>query len=186
MALQANLDIAELSGTGPRGRIVKNDILSFLNNSKVKENNLNEEVLKVSSSEKFVKIPNSNMRKIIADRLSQSKREIPHFYLTVDCQIDELLSLRKDLNSRSKDGKFKLSINDFVISDSYGDGLYGSQWSCEVDGDYTISDQWGNVLAQLIATNGDFVNFLTSFRILILALYLTFFVLVGKKAPKAK
>jgi Pyruvate/2-oxoglutarate dehydrogenase complex, dihydrolipoamide acyltransferase (E2) component, and related enzymes len=116
MALQANLDIAELSGTGPRGRIVKNDILSFLNNSKVKENNLNEEVLQVSSSENIVKIPNSNMRKIIADRLSQSKREIPHFYLTVDCQIDELLSLRKDLNSRSKDGKFKLSINDFVIS----------------------------------------------------------------------
>jgi len=47
---------------------------------------------------------------------------------------------------------------DFVISDSYGDGLYGSQWSCEVDGDYVISDQGGNILAQLIATNGDFGN----------------------------
>ena len=116
MALQANLDISKVSGTGPRGRVIKNDILSFLGNPKVSEKNLNEEFLSKNSSENFVKIPNSNMRKIIAERLSQSKQEIPHFYLTVDCEIDELLSLRKDLNSRSKDGRFKLSINDFVIS----------------------------------------------------------------------
>ena len=58
-------------------------------------------------------IPNTGMRKVIAQRLLQSKQTIPHFYLTIDCEVDELLKVRKDLNARSDD--YKLSVNDFVI-----------------------------------------------------------------------
>ena len=57
--------------------------------------------------------PLSSMRKVIASRLSESKQTVPHFYLTVECQLDELLKVRKDLNSRSDE--YKISVNDFVI-----------------------------------------------------------------------
>ena len=64
-----------------------------------------------SVAAKFV--ANSNMRKVIANRLTDSKQTIPHFYLSTDCIIDKLLEVRSDLNSRST--IYKLSINDFVI-----------------------------------------------------------------------
>jgi len=57
--------------------------------------------------------PASTMRKVIAQRLTESKQTVPHFYLTVDCEIDNLLALRKDLNSRSDD--YKISVNDLII-----------------------------------------------------------------------
>src|SRR3546814_3555987 len=57
--------------------------------------------------------PLSSMRKVIAKRLTESKQQVPHFYLTVDCRIDELLDFRKRHNSRSDD--YKISVNDFVI-----------------------------------------------------------------------
>jgi pyruvate dehydrogenase E2 component (dihydrolipoamide acetyltransferase) len=63
-------------------------------------------------------IPHSNMRKVIAQRLAQSKRDAPHFYLSIDCQIDALLKLRAELNARAPKegpGAYKLSVNDFVI-----------------------------------------------------------------------
>jgi pyruvate dehydrogenase E2 component (dihydrolipoamide acetyltransferase) len=61
----------------------------------------------------YREVPHSGMRKIVASRLTQSKQTIPHFYLSVDCELDNLLKLRKDLNARSDD--YKLSVNDFVI-----------------------------------------------------------------------
>jgi pyruvate dehydrogenase E2 component (dihydrolipoamide acetyltransferase) len=57
--------------------------------------------------------PLSGMRKVIAKRLTESKQQVPHFYLTVDCELDELLKVRKELNARSDD--YKISVNDFVI-----------------------------------------------------------------------
>jgi pyruvate dehydrogenase E2 component (dihydrolipoamide acetyltransferase) len=60
--------------------------------------------------------PANNMRKTIARRLSEAKQTVPHFYLTVDCELDALLGLRKELNaSGEKSGAYKLSVNDFVI-----------------------------------------------------------------------
>ena len=66
----------------------------------------------------YVEAPNSAVRKIIAQRLTESKREAPHFYLTVDCHIDALLEARKELNSRSPaegPDAYKISVNDFVV-----------------------------------------------------------------------
>ena len=65
-------------------------------------------------------VPHDNMRKIIAQRLSLSKQTIPHFYLTIDCDIGKLVSAREEINAaapKDKDGKpaYKLSVNDFVI-----------------------------------------------------------------------
>jgi pyruvate dehydrogenase E2 component (dihydrolipoamide acetyltransferase) len=61
----------------------------------------------------YREVPHSGMRKIVASRLTLSKQTIPHFYLSVDCELDNLLKLRKDLNARSDD--YKLSVNDFII-----------------------------------------------------------------------
>jgi pyruvate dehydrogenase E2 component (dihydrolipoamide acetyltransferase) len=65
-------------------------------------------------------VPHDNMRRIIAQRISQSKQTIPHFYLTVDCDIGRLVAAREEINAaapKDKDGKpaYKLSVNDFVI-----------------------------------------------------------------------
>jgi pyruvate dehydrogenase E2 component (dihydrolipoamide acetyltransferase) len=57
----------------------------------------------------------SNMRKTIARRLTESKTTVPHFYLTIDCELDKLLAQRKELNSRMEDSGVKLSVNDFII-----------------------------------------------------------------------
>lgn len=62
-------------------------------------------------------IPNSQIRKVTAQRLTMSKQTIPHYYLTMDCRIDKLVALRAELNA-SANGNFKLSINDFVIKAS--------------------------------------------------------------------
>jgi pyruvate dehydrogenase E2 component (dihydrolipoamide acetyltransferase) len=61
-------------------------------------------------------VPNSGMRKTIARRLVEAKSTIPHFYLTIDCVIDDLMKLRKDINE--KGGDYKVSVNDFVIKAS--------------------------------------------------------------------
>jgi pyruvate dehydrogenase E2 component (dihydrolipoamide acetyltransferase) len=61
----------------------------------------------------FEEIPNSSMRKIIARRLTEAKSTIPHFYLSIDCEVDALLKVRGELNGRSD--AYKLSVNDFVI-----------------------------------------------------------------------
>ncbi len=67
--------------------------------------------------QEFTEIPHSNMRKVIAQRLQESKQQVPHFYLTIEVEIDKLLEMRRDLNGRAPDGEgaYKISINDFVI-----------------------------------------------------------------------
>ena len=72
------------------------------------------------SSRAYEVVPHDNMRKIIARRLIEAKHTIPHFYLTIDCDIDKLLAAREEINAaapKDKDGKpaYKLSVNDFVI-----------------------------------------------------------------------
>jgi len=66
----------------------------------------------------FTDIPMTNMRQIIAKRLVQSKQTVPHYYLSVDIELDELMSLRKELNEMLEKEKVKLSVNDFIIKAS--------------------------------------------------------------------
>ena len=65
----------------------------------------------------YTEIPNNNIKKITAKRLTEAKSEIPHFYLSVDCVLDNLLAARKELNDKAN-GEFKLSVNDFIVKAS--------------------------------------------------------------------
>lgn len=122
MAAQSGLDLAALSGSGPNGRIVKADIESALSGVAPVQTGATAPALPPRASApaqpgsaSYTEIPNNNMRKVIARRLVESKQLVPHFYLTIECDIDNLLAMRKDLNERAKDGAYKLSVNDFVI-----------------------------------------------------------------------
>ncbi|HJM92719.1 MAG: pyruvate dehydrogenase complex dihydrolipoamide acetyltransferase [Alphaproteobacteria bacterium] len=123
MATQAGLDLASVSGSGPRGRIVKADIEAAMATGGTPAAAPVAPVTATPAAPAadasalegaFELQPLSTMRKTIARRMSESKREAPHFYLTVDCELDALLSLRTELNERA-DAAFKLSVNDLVI-----------------------------------------------------------------------
>ena len=120
IAEQAGVDISVVNGSGPNGRIVKRDIEAAIDVS-VPATNLTATLAKASSiiegSGGYTEIPNSTMRKVIAKRLLESKQTVPHFYLTVDCQIDALLSMRGTMNAAAPEGDrgYKISVNDFVV-----------------------------------------------------------------------
>jgi pyruvate dehydrogenase E2 component (dihydrolipoamide acetyltransferase) len=130
LAEQAGLDLARLDGSGPHGRIVKADIERAVKDGtgKAAEKPAAAEAPEAKAptpgpapagstapiGDAYEEVPLTNMRKVIARRLTESKQTVPHFYLTIDCELDALLALRKDLNGR--DGAdYKLSVNDFVI-----------------------------------------------------------------------
>ena len=116
MAEQAGLDLGKISGSGPNGRIVKADIESALVRTRpglASTKSFPSAAPETSSPESVTSVPNTNMRKIIAKRLTEAKQTIPHFYLSIDCEIDNLLEVRTELNGRSTE--YKLSINDFII-----------------------------------------------------------------------
>jgi pyruvate dehydrogenase E2 component (dihydrolipoamide acetyltransferase) len=121
MAQQAGLDLARLNGSGPHGRIVKADIDAALARGAPAAAKPTPAVAPAAAPPAFglpafTEQPHSMMRKVIARRLVESKREAPHFYLTLDCNIDRLLQLRQEINvKREKD---KISVNDFVIKAS--------------------------------------------------------------------
>ena len=117
IAADAGLDLGHVSGSGPRGRIVKRDveaaIASGVSAAAPAAPAAPVAVGAMPGMPDYIAIPNSMMRKTIARRLSESKQQAPHFYLTVDCRLDELLELRKKLNNNATD--FKLSVNDLII-----------------------------------------------------------------------
>jgi pyruvate dehydrogenase E2 component (dihydrolipoamide acetyltransferase) len=117
MAAQAGLDLARVSGSGPRGRVVAADVERAGASGGVAQSAAPGTALvptvPIVQPGGVVEIPLDNMRRIIARRLTESKQTIPHFYLTIECETDTLLELRKKLNSKSD--AYKLSVNDFVI-----------------------------------------------------------------------
>ena len=128
MAQQAGLDTTKLTGSGPHGRIVRADIEAALArpaasaapapSTSAPSNPARAPSPAAAITAPHRKLPLSSMRKVIARRLSESKREIPHFYVSMDIELDAMLKLREELNTRSpKDGPgaFKLSVNDLII-----------------------------------------------------------------------
>ena len=131
IAAQNDLDLALLDGTGPNGRIVKRDVEAALESGVAEK----PQEAKSAPAEKaegkaaaaplpfaegsYEEIKHTPMRKTIARRLTQSKQTIPHFYLTIDCALDALLALRRELNDRAARDQekpaYKLSVNDFII-----------------------------------------------------------------------
>ncbi|MBU74714.1 MAG: pyruvate dehydrogenase complex dihydrolipoamide acetyltransferase [Rhodospirillaceae bacterium] len=110
IAAERGIDLARLSGSGPHGRILRRDVEEqAASPAPVMAALASAPVAGASSLE-----PNSQMRRIIAQRLQESKANAPHFYLTVDCEIDNLLAARRMMNDKAADG-VKISINDLVI-----------------------------------------------------------------------
>ena len=124
MASDAGIDVAVISGSGPHGRIVKSDIEAAMAGgaqaapaTAQAPSGVPSLPAIIPSMGSYTEIPNSSARKIIAERLTASSRDIPSYMVTVDCEIDRLLEMRKDLNGRSPDGEnaYKISVNDFII-----------------------------------------------------------------------
>ena len=133
IAQQAGIDLSGIQGSGPNGRIVKADVEGASSAPKQAAAPAAQSQAAAAPAPSaapapkpvaptitapHTAVPNSSMRKVIARRLSESKATVPHFYVTMDIEIDALLKLRADLNARApKDGPgaFKLSVNDLVI-----------------------------------------------------------------------
>ena len=135
MAKQAGIDLAMLEGSGPHGRIVKVDVERAIQAGVPEKARPAAEkapparaeaprpaeapgiaptVPAPPPAEPYEEIKLSNMRKVIARRLTEAKQTIPHYYLTIDCELDALLKLRAELNARPG-ADYKLSVNDFLI-----------------------------------------------------------------------
>lgn len=136
IAQQLGVDLRTLKGRGPKGRILRADVeassrlaseqpaaaqlpaaAQIVEPQQVIPQSGPQAVTGEAADEAYTAIPNSSMRKVIARRLSESKREIPHFYLTVDCELDALLALRRQYNAESPQGEgaYKLSVNDLLV-----------------------------------------------------------------------
>lgn len=117
VANEMGVDVCSVSGTGPNGRIVKDDVLNF----KPSAPSVGVAVTGRSSS-LYTMVPHSGMRKVIAARLVESKSTIPHFYLSVDVNVTELLRVRENINcpfvKQDEKSINKISVNDIVIKAS--------------------------------------------------------------------
>jgi pyruvate dehydrogenase E2 component (dihydrolipoamide acetyltransferase) len=141
IAKDAGVDVTALAGSGPHGRVVKVDVEAAIASGGAKaapaakapagapsaapapKPMSDDQVLKLFAEGSYELVPHDNMRKTIARRLVEAKSTIPHFYLTLDCELDALLALRTQLNAAAPMKKtdkgeapaYKLSVNDMVI-----------------------------------------------------------------------
>jgi pyruvate dehydrogenase E2 component (dihydrolipoamide acetyltransferase) len=134
MAKEANIDIGRIQGTGPHGRVIARDVEGAKSGKGLRAPgapaaaaapaavpSMSEQQVRALFEEgSYDVVPHDGMRRTIAQRLTQSTQNIPHFYLTIDCNIGKLLAAREEINAaapKGKDGKpaYKLSVNDFVL-----------------------------------------------------------------------
>ncbi|CAN9501311.1 unnamed protein product [Ophioblennius macclurei] len=129
LAAEKGIDLAQVSGSGPDGRVTRKDIDSFVPPKAAPAAAAapaptaapaapTPAAVPSAPAGTFTDIPISNIRKVIAQRLMQSKQTIPHYYLSVDVNMDQVLELRTELNAEVKAQNIKLSVNDFIIKAS--------------------------------------------------------------------
>jgi pyruvate dehydrogenase E2 component (dihydrolipoamide acetyltransferase) len=135
LAKEAGIDVSRIDGSGPHGRIVARDVEAAKSGRGLKTAGApaaaavapsiapsmsDAQVRALFEDGSYEVVPHDGMRRTIAQRLTQSTQTIPHFYLTIDCNIGKLLAAREEINAaapKDKDGKpaYKLSVNDFVL-----------------------------------------------------------------------
>ncbi|MDX3985211.1 MAG: pyruvate dehydrogenase complex dihydrolipoamide acetyltransferase [Achromobacter sp.] len=108
LAAQWHVDLLGVTGTGPHGRIVRRDVEAARNRAP----SPTATTTPPSGRPAARRVPHTGMRRAIARRLTESKQNVPHFYLSVDCKMDALLALRAQANHG---GAVKLSVNDFIV-----------------------------------------------------------------------
>jgi pyruvate dehydrogenase E2 component (dihydrolipoamide acetyltransferase) len=133
LAKEAGIDVSRIAGSGPHGRVVARDVDAAKSGKGLRAASApgaasataapsmsDQQVRALFEEGSYELVPHDGMRRTIAQRLAQSTQTIPHFYLTIDCNIEKLLAAREEINNtapKDKEGKpaYKLSVNDFVI-----------------------------------------------------------------------
>ena len=131
LAKEAGIDLGRIQGSGPHGRVIARDVEAAKSGKGLApaaatgaplsvQAPSDDKVRALFEEGSYEVIPHDNIRKVIARRLVEAKLTIPHFYLTLDCNIGKLLSAREEINNaapKDKEGKpaYKISVNDFVI-----------------------------------------------------------------------
>ncbi|OSD03624.1 dihydrolipoamide acetyltransferase [Trametes coccinea BRFM310] len=118
IALERGIPLAKVKGSGPNGRILREDVEKYQAPAAGASATPSTAVPQPSASlPEYTDIPVTNMRRTIGTRLTQSKQELPHYYLTLDINMDKVLKLREVFNKSlaEKDKSAKLSVNDFVL-----------------------------------------------------------------------
>ncbi|PNH08810.1 Dihydrolipoyllysine-residue acetyltransferase [Tetrabaena socialis] len=127
VAAELGVDLQAVSGTGPSGRVVAADVRAAQKSAAAAPAPSAAAPSGAGASAdggSFVDIPHSQIRRVVARRLLESKQTVPHYYLTMECQVEELVQLRERMNAlaagggkggREAGGAFKLSVNDFVL-----------------------------------------------------------------------
>lgn len=120
LAKDKGINLSAVKGSGPHGRIVKTDIVNYKGapassgGGASMAQGVDARKIADAYGMAYTEIPNNNIKKVTAKRLLEAKQTIPHFYLTVECVLDNLLSARQQINDAAN-GAYKLSVNDFVI-----------------------------------------------------------------------
>ena len=134
LAKEAGIELARINGSGPHGRIIARDVEEAKSGKGLKApasapaaaapsvapSMSDKQILSLFEPGSYDVVPHDGMRRTIAQRLTASVQTVPHFYLTMDCDIGKLLSAREEINAaapkdREKKPAYKLSVNDFVI-----------------------------------------------------------------------
>ena len=133
LAKEAGVDLTRVQGSGPHGRVIARDVEAAKSGKGLRAPTAggpqgvaiapamsDQQILSLYESGSYELVPHDGMRRTIAQRLTASVQTVPHFYLTIDCDIGKLLAAREEINAaapKDRDGKpaYKLSVNDFVI-----------------------------------------------------------------------
>ena len=127
LAQENNLDLSQIEGTGPAGRIVERDIRAALERGEARADGRAEAPEAAPAPAPATPAPEPTgapgtqikemprMQRVIAERMTQAKQQIPHFYATVEVEMDELMALRRRLNEELAEDGIKLSVNDFAM-----------------------------------------------------------------------
>lgn len=157
LATEKGIDLSQVMGSGPGGRIVRADV------EKARPGSGGGGMV-MRNPQEFAQIPHNSMRKVIARRLLESKQQVPHFYLTVEVEMDALLEARAQLNGLAeakagKEGKpaYRLSVNDLVIKASAL--ALRDKPSCNVSWYDDAMIQYSNVdISVAVATDGGLIT----------------------------